>query len=293
MEFQTLITAEKALEHVDDANWAFVDCRFSLTDSEQGFRDYQVRHIRGAVYAHLNKDLSGPIIPGATGRHPLPEEKAIAQTLSRLGIDSQTQVVAYDEAGGNMAASRLWWLLHWAGHSAAAVLDGGLKEWLRLGYPTASGIEERPKKTFVPHFKREMVVDAGKIMALREDPSYVMIDARANDRYRGMNETIDPVPGHIPGAQNAPFLENLEPEGRFKPGTELKKRFDSISSLPADKTIMYCGSGVTAAHNALAFAIAGNGMPLLYVGSWSDWITDPARPVAVGEEMDRPRDFRG
>src|SRR5215831_7962763 len=134
MEFQTLITAEEAYQHLDDANWAFVDCQFALTDSEQGFRSYQANHIRGAVYADLNKDLSGPIIPGITGRHPLPNEQALAQTFSRLGIDGQTQVVAYDEAGGYMAASRLWWLLHWADHTAVAVLDGGLKAWIRQGY---------------------------------------------------------------------------------------------------------------------------------------------------------------
>src|SRR5215831_16673739 len=160
MKFTTLIDATTAHEHLADNNWVFVDCRFLLSDSEQGFRDYQSKHIKGAIYAHLNNDLSGPIVPGKTGRHPLPDAASIVQTFSRMGIDSQCQVVAYDDAGGNMAAVRLWWLLQWAGHDAVAVLDGGFKEWLRLSYPTASGVETRPARIFTPDFRHGMAVDA-------------------------------------------------------------------------------------------------------------------------------------
>lgn len=281
--FTTLITPEQAQKHLNDPNWIFIDCRFALADSEQGFRDYQAGHIRGAVYAHLNKDLSGPIIPGVTGRHPLPDEQTLAHTFSRLGIDAKTQVVAYDEAGGFMAASRLWWLLQWAGHSAAAALDGGLKEWVRLGYPTSTGIEVKPQRTFVAHYNREMSVNVSQVTVLRQNPSYAILDARANDRFRGMNETVDPVSGHIPGAKNVPFAENLDAAGKFKQPEQLKQRFDSINNVSAEQTIMYCGSGVTAAHNILAYVLAGRGMPRLYPGSWSDWITDPSRPIATGE----------
>jgi thiosulfate/3-mercaptopyruvate sulfurtransferase len=283
MKYTTLITAERAQKELHNPNWIFIDCRFALADSEQGFRDYQSGHIPGAVYAHLNMDLSGPIIPGVTGRHPLPDEQTMAETFSRLGIDAKSQVVAYDEAGGYMAASRLWWLLQWAGHTAAAVLEGGLKEWVRLGYPTSNGIEQKPKRTFVPHYNRNMSVEAAQVMSVRENPEFAVIDARAHDRFCGMNETIDPVAGHIPGASNLPFMDNLDSTGKFKTAEQLRHRFDAIGSTPAERTIMYCGSGVTAAHNVLAFVIAGKGMPRLYAGSWSDWITDPTRPIATGE----------
>lgn len=285
MTFKTLVDPEHAVQHLSDANWAFVDCRFLLSDPGRGFRDYQEAHIQGAVYADLDKDLSGPIVRGKTGRHPLPDERALEQTLSRFGIDSHTQVVTYDDAGGYMAAARLWWMLNWAGHEAVAILDGGFKEWLRLGYPTHNGIETRPAKTFVADYRNEMLVNAGQVADASRDRSYRILDARASDRYRGENETMDPVAGHIPGALNVPFIENLEESGRFKSPESLKKRFDAIGG-DASKTIFYCGSGVTAAHNVVAFLHAGMGVPRLYAGSWSEWITDPHRPVVVGDRTE-------
>jgi thiosulfate/3-mercaptopyruvate sulfurtransferase len=286
MKFTTLIDAPTAMEHLGSSDWIFVDCRFALSDPEQGFRDYQAKHIKGAVYAHLNKDLSGPIVPGKTGRHPLPDTTAVVQTFSRMGIDSKCQVVAYDDAGGYMAAARLWWLLQWAGHEAVAVLNGGFQEWQRLSYPTAGGAETRPSRTFMAAFKHAMVVDAEKIASVRHDTSYRIVDSRTRDRYRGENETIDPIPGHIPGALNAPFMENLDEAGRFMPADFLMKRFDVVSGKTPARTIFYCGSGVTAAHNVLAFAFARKEMPGLYVGSWSEWITDPTRPISTGSEPD-------
>lgn len=284
MNFQTLITAAQALEHIGDANWAFVDCRFLLSDPDCGFRDYQTAHIKGAVFADLNRELSAPVIPGVTGRHPLPSEESISKVFSSLGIDPQTQVVAYDEAGGHMAAARLWWLLNWAGHQAVAVLNGGFQEWTRLKYPTARGVEHRSPKTFVPHFNHDMVWGARQVQSILNDPSYVLVDSRTNDRYRGENEMVDPVAGHIPGAVNAPFPENVDEAGIFRPVDDLKKRFESLmDGRPPEHTIYYCGSGVTAALNILASVHAGKGMPRLYAGSWSDWITDPTRPIQKGD----------
>jgi thiosulfate/3-mercaptopyruvate sulfurtransferase len=281
--FQTIISAKDAAANVGKPDWVFIDCRFFLNDANRGPQEYQERHIRGAVFADLNGDLSGPVIPGKTGRHPLPDAESLSKTFSRFGIDAQCQVVAYDEAGGFMAAARLWWLLKWAGHDAVAVLDGGFKEWLRLGYPTASGKEQRPARTFIPHFRPEMVADAAQVESIRKDERYALVDCRASDRYRGENETIDPVGGHIPNALNAPFSENLNPSGTFKPAEELDRRLEGITGeRPADKKVFYCGSGVTAAHNILVLAHAGKGMSKLYAGSWSDWITNPDRPVAKG-----------
>jgi thiosulfate/3-mercaptopyruvate sulfurtransferase len=205
--------------------------------------------------------------------------------MSRLGIDRQAQVVAYDQGSGAMAAARLWWLLNWAGHDSVAVLNGGFTHWLALGYPGSSGCEERIQRHFVGHYRPDMVVTANEVLESITSGHHVLVDSRAHDRYRGENETIDPVAGHIPGAVSLPFAGNLGQDGLFREPDHLHEHFGRLAQAAAEESpVFYCGSGVTAAHNVLAFAHAGLGLPKLYAGSWSEWITDPTRPVATGEE---------
>ncbi|GIV61135.1 MAG: putative 3-mercaptopyruvate sulfurtransferase [Rhodothermaceae bacterium] len=257
-----------------------VDCRFSLQDPERGRRAYREAHIPGAVYAHLDDDLSGPVVPGRTGRHPWPDPDALAATLSAFGIDETVQVVAYDDAGGAIAA-RLWGLLTWLGHDAVAVLDGGWPAWQRAGYPVRGGEERRPPRRFVPRPRPGLLVTAGDVERVRQDPAWRLLDARAPERFRGEHEPIDPVAGHIPGAVSAPFAGNLDDGGRFLPPETLRARYATLlGEVPPERVVCYCGSGVTANHVRLAMAHAGLGLPRLYPGSWSEWITDPARPVA-------------
>jgi thiosulfate/3-mercaptopyruvate sulfurtransferase len=282
--YQPLIDAAELLQKLNDPSWAIVDCRFLLADSERGRQDYLKAHIPGAVYAHLNDDLSGEIIPGKTGRHPLPSPEAFARVLSAWGIDDTVQVVAYDDSNGSMAAARLWWMLRWMGHDAVAVLDGGWKRWQQAGYPEASGAESRPARTFPPQMRGGLVVTADDVLAHAQQPGSRVIDVRAAERYRGSQETIDPVAGHIPGARNLPFTEMLEADGRFQPPERLRARFQQVlGETPPEQAIFYCGSGVTAAHALLGLAQAGLGDGRLYAGSWSEWIIDPNRPTAKGE----------
>jgi thiosulfate/3-mercaptopyruvate sulfurtransferase len=285
MTYTTLISPSELSSHLSNPNWAIVDCRFDLKDAGRGRREYTLAHIPGAVYAHLDEDLSGPVVRGLTGRHPLPTVDSAAQTFARLGIGADVQVVAYDDLGGALAAARLWWLLRWLGHDAAAVLDGGWQAWIADESRPAheQGVEARPPRAFAPRERPEMVVTASQVDAARQDTAFRVLDARAADRYRGENETIDPVAGHIPGAISCPFAGNLNPSGAFRPADRLKARFERLlGGTPADQAIFYCGSGVTAAHNILAMAHAGLGLARLYAGSWSEWITDGRRPVAAG-----------
>jgi thiosulfate/3-mercaptopyruvate sulfurtransferase len=281
MTHTTLIDGAAAQAHITDRDWVFVDCRFDIKDAARGPREYRASHIQGAVYADLDKDLSGHVVPGRTGRHPLPDAESLVTVLGRLGIGPRTQVIAYDQSTGAMAAARLWWLLKWAGHDAAAVLDGGFEAWVRADLPCGSGPESRAPSAFAASFKPELEVDARQVLSVMEDPGWVLLDARTADRYRGENETIDPVAGHIPGAVSAPYGAAVGPEGRFKPQGEIARHYDSVTGgRDAAHTIVYCGSGVTAAHTVLACAHAGRGMPRLYAGSWSHWITDTDRPIA-------------
>ena len=284
MAFRLLLDASELKLHLEDKNWAVVDCRFSLDDTERGRRDYLKAHIPGAVYAHLDEDLSGKKIPGKTGRHPLPEIESLAAALSVRGIDADTQVVAYDDATGTMAA-RLWWLLEWAGHRNVAVLDGGWMSWVRSGLPSRSGLESRAPAHFEPRKVSGAYVTTAQMQEFLNDPHYVILDARGGPRFRGEVEPIDPVAGHIPGALSVPCEENVTPEGRFQSRDMLRRRFENfVKSVPPENVICYCGSGVTAAHNILAIAHAGLGRARLYAGSWSEWITDAARPIATGSK---------
>ncbi|HEX6509763.1 MAG TPA: sulfurtransferase [Chloroflexota bacterium] len=284
MHYQTLIDVKSVAAHLNDPSWLFVDCRAVLGKPEAGRELYLRDHIPGAVHADLERDLTGDIVPGRTGRHPLPSQMAFDPAMSRLGVDASTQVIAYDELNGGMAAARLWWLLRWAGHDRVAVLDGGFSHWRDAGLPTRAGDENRPPSTFRGCYRSEMVSNAGDTMQAAKSPGGRVIDSRAHDRYRGENEMVDPVAGHIPGAVNLPYGDNVTPDGRFLPPEELRARFQSQAQHQhANRPVFYCGSGVSAAQNILAYVHAGFDMPHLYVGSWSDWITDPERPVAVGE----------
>lgn len=283
MPYRTLIATNELADHLADPEWVIVDCRFQLSDTGKGEKDYIRAHIPGAQYAHLDRDLSGPIIPGVTGRHPWPTVEAAADYVASLGIGAHTQVVAYDDDNSEIAG-RLWWLLRWLGHADAAVLDGGWRKWQAEGRPTASGVETRAKRVFNPEPRHELVLDATQVAAIRSDPTYVLVDSRAPERYRGDIEPIDPVAGHIAGARNLPYAANLNPDMTFQPAPALQTRFRTLlGDLPAERAVFYCGSGVTAVHNLLAMLHAGVGEGRLYGGSWSDWITDSARPVAVGE----------
>lgn len=269
----TLISAGELARHAGDPNWAVLDCRFALADTERGERDYLQAHIPGAVYAHLDRDLSGFVISGVTGRHPLPPVEKAVQAFSRMGIDHHTQVVAYDDVGGALAAVRAWWMLRWLGHEAAAVLDGGWQSWQGGGYPTRSGQETRPPTQFNPYVREGMFVTAGDVERLRQDPDWKLVDVRAPERYRGEVEPIDRVAGHIPGAVNQPYQENLNPDLTFRSPQELKVHYNQVlKDTPAERTVFYCGSGVTSIHSVLAVMHAGLGEPKLYPGSWSEWI---------------------
>jgi thiosulfate/3-mercaptopyruvate sulfurtransferase len=270
--FTNIISAEDLNAHLRATDWVIVDCRFSLADTEEGRRNYAESHIPGAYFAHLDEDLSGPVISGKTGRHPLPDIDAFVKVLSSWGIEKGTQVVVYDDKGGAIAA-RLWWMLHWLGHESVAVLNGGWQYWLAQNYPVDNNIPEKKSGIFEPALNDKMTVNTAEVNMLKEDPIFKLIDSRTAPRYRGEEEPIDPVAGHIPGAINLPFPENLDEDMTLKSPEWLWDRFEEATGgKPGDLVVFYCGSGVTACHNILAFNYAGFSMPKLYPGSWSEWI---------------------
>ena len=274
--YNTLISVDELAQKLNAPRYVVIDCRFSLQGPEVGRQHYEQGHIAGACYAHLDADLSGPIIPGQTGRHPLPDVSTFAQTLGRWGIDAQSQVIAYDDMGGPFAA-RFWWMLKWLGHEKVAVLDGGWPVWLAAGHPTSIDACKPTTTTFVPHLQDHLLVTASDIE--HADSDILLVDARAEERHAGRHEPLDPVAGHIPSAVCYPWAANLDADKHFLEKAQLRDRFQEVAESPG--AICYCGSGVTAAHNALAIVHAGYPMPRLYAGSWSEWITDPSRPVAT------------
>lgn len=282
--YTSLISTAQLARYLEDPAWVIVDCSFASNTPESGAENYQNAHIPGAVYAHLNQDLSEPAIPGVTGRHPWPSVEKAVETLSRLGIDEKMQVVAYDSANGAVAAARLWWMLRWLGHTQAAVLNGGWQKWIAEERPVRSGMEERPRRTFRPqNVHPEMLVGIDKVDSMRRDPHCRVFDTRAAERYRGENETIDPVAGHIPGARSAPYANNLDDKGVFLPPARLRRYYRRLlEEIPPQNTVFYCGSGVTALHDLLAMEYAGLSGARLYAGSWSEWIADGKRPIQVG-----------
>jgi len=281
MAYTTLVSTDILTARLSDPNIVIVDCRYKLDDETWGRREYAAHHIPGAVYASLDHDLSGPKT-GTNGRHPLPDPRTFAQTLGRLGIASGMQVVAYDQDNG-MFAGRLWWMLRWLGHDAVAVLDGGFAKWTHEGRATASGDQARTPREFTASLQSQMVVDADRVSASLKSGESTLVDARAPERYRGEIEPLDKMPGHIPGAANHFFQWNLDERGTFRSPDDLRERLHrSIGDVPADRLVCYCGSGVTACHNLLALEHAGLSGAKLYPGSWSEWSSDPARPVERG-----------
>ena len=280
---QTLISATDLAAHIDDPAWVVVDCRHDLMNLAAGRDAYASGHLPGAVCADIETVLSGAT-NGADGvflgRHPLPDKEALTEALRGFGIGDTTQVVAYDAHGG-MFAARLWWLLRWLGHEAVAVLDGGLAAWEAAGQPLTTEVRTRPRGALSVRAPFVPTVTVREVLDNLESGKRIVIDARAADRYRGENETIDPVGGHIPGAKNRFFKDNLGPDGRFKDAAQLREELGALIDDPA-AAIMQCGSGVTACHNLLALEVAGLPGAALYPGSWSEWVGDPARPVAKG-----------
>jgi len=279
----TLISATDLSQHLTDDNWVILDCRHDLMNPNAGRDGFAIGHIQNAQFANIDTDLSGAKM-GADGkfrgRHPLPERAALIETLRGWGINDDTQVVAYDAHGG-MFAARLWWLLRWVGHPAVAVLDGGLAAWQAQGLPMVTPVATRARGAIAERASLVPTVSVEDVVANLATQARTVVDARAADRYRGENETIDPVGGHIPGAKNRFFKDNLNADGRFKGAAQLREEFAPLFAS-APQAIMQCGSGVTACHNLLALEVAGLPGAALYPGSWSEWCADPARPVATG-----------
>jgi thiosulfate/3-mercaptopyruvate sulfurtransferase len=284
----TLIEPPELAAHLEDPDWAIIDCRFDLARPDWGAQAFAAGHIPHALYAHLEHDLSAPRAP-RSGRHPLPQVELLAATFARFGIDERVQVIAYDQGAGAFAA-RLWWLLRWLGHPQVAVLNGGLAAWERAGLPLSSTIEARAPRQFRAGPDAHRVVSGSEVAALVSSGTLaragqLLIDARSADRFAGENETIDPVAGHIPGARNHPYAGNLDASGRFLDAARLRQAWEAtLRGASARQLIAMCGSGVTACHNLLALEVAGLRGARLFAGSWSEWITDPDHPVARGPE---------
>ncbi|WP_018151910.1 sulfurtransferase [Leeia oryzae] len=278
MSWSTLISAD-ALLSIPADKVIVVDCRHQLTDPEYGRRAYAAGHVTGARFFHLDEDLSGTKT-GVNGRHPLPPADVLATKLAAAGIHNDTQVVAYDDAGG-MYAARLWWLLRWLGHESVAVLDGGLAAYERVGGVLTTEVPVPVAGSFSIRPSLEKTVSATDI--LTADSHLLVLDARAPGRYAGEGETLDPVGGHIPGARNHFFQQNLDADGRFKSPDVLAAAFAGVlAGTQPDQVVNQCGSGVTACHNLLAMQYAGLPGAMLYPGSWSEWCADATRPVAIG-----------
>ena len=272
-----LVSCAELAEHLNDPDWRIVDCRHQLSDTAYGERVYAEGHLPNAFFMHLDRDLSAEK-NGRNGRHPLPDPQALARKLGAIGISKQTQVVVYDDAEG-MVAGRLWWMLRWLGHDKVALLDGGFNAWVKEGRPLT-----REKPQAVPAVfeaaPRAWTVSADDVLANLDTKAFLVIDARGADRFRGENETMDPVGGHIPGARNRCFRENLTADGRFRTAAELRSEFLALfAGVPPEQVVAQCGSGVSACHNLIAMEIAGVHGARLYPGSWSEWCSDPARPV--------------
>lgn len=279
MSDSCLIQAAGLADRLGDARLAIVDCRFELGKTGQGLRLYEAGHLPGAVFADMDEDLAGPVT-AMTGRHPLPSPEAFAGAMARWGIDTQTPVVAYDQGHG-AGAARLRWLLKATGHTAPIqVLDGGFAAWTAAGLPLSTAVDAR-EPTAVPARPFSGWLTATAVSEGLATQAIHLVDARGADRFAGQNETIDPVAGHVPGALNRPFLQNLGADGRFKPADVLRREWSALlGEEEGSRVVAMCGSGITACQNLLALEIAGLAGGQLYAGSWSEWIRDPRRPVA-------------
>ena len=282
--YQYLIGIDELRPQLGQANCRVVDCRFDLMQPAKGQDEYGQSHIPGAQYANLDEDLAGSV-SDATGRHPLPSTEAFANTLGAWGIDNMSQVIVYDHASGAIAA-RLWWMLRWVGHQQVAVLNGGYAAWQEAGYEVSDGDESVTAVQFRPEPDCGLVITTDELrnlVAVGHAPP--IVDARDSSRFAGRSEPIDSVAGHVPGAVNHPFSESVNASGRWKSGDELRNGWTQVLGADTDRHwVSMCGSGVTACHLALSAGLAGYAQPRLYVGSWSEWIRDPERPVATDPE---------
>ena len=276
--YDTLIDIHTVNKYLEDPNWLIFDCRFNLSEPDAGRSAYLTGHIPGSYYVHLDEDLTGQIIPGITGRHPLPKPEDFVARLESWGLRNEMQVVIFDQGPGGIAA-RFWWMLRWINFSNVAVLDGGWSAW-EANYSVDQLIpEKRNPEKLDWQLRSDRVVDVNFVDQIKHESEYLLIDSRDQSRYLGIEEPIDPVKGHIPGAVNKPFKENLQTDGYWKSRDALNARFTFPKSFHESKTIFYCGSGVTACHNILAYKHAGKGDALLYPGSWSHWITNERRSI--------------
>lgn len=255
--------------------WRVFDCRHDLFKPELGAQQYREGHIPGALFAGMEQDLSGPKT-GTNGRHPLPSLDSFTAWIGRQGLKPSDAIVCYDGSNGSMA-SRLWWMLRWAGHDAVAVLDGGLAKWVKEGRPVTAEVPSFPPTAWTAKPRTAMAVDVAYVAANRQKD--LLVDARAAARFRGEQEPIDPVAGHIPGALNRFNGDNVNADGTFRDAATLRREYEALlGGRPPSEVVNYCGSGVAACHNLLAMEIAGLAGSRLYAGSWSEWIADPARP---------------
>ena len=284
MPLAQLISPQQLAERQKAGGVVILDCRFALEDPDYGRCSYAEGHIEGAQYADLERHLSGPVTKGVTGRHPLPAADTLVQQLRAWGISADTDIVLYDDGPGAYAA-RAWWLLAWLGkRDGVFILDGGLKAWHAAGFPLSLDAPLVEPGTFAGMPDNRLLLDAEHLQKRLAQSGLTLIDARAQARFRGEVEPIDPIAGHIPGAQCAAFNENLGADGRFLPAEQLKQRFAAqLQGRSPDELVAYCGSGVTACHNLFALSLAGYPLGKLYAGSWSEWITDPAREIATGD----------
>ena len=284
MPLAQLLTADRLQTRLGQPGLIILDCRFALDDPAYGQRSYAAGHIAGAQFADLERDLSGPVSKGVSGRHPLPEPQALLKRLRTWGLNDNSTVVLYDDGPGTFAA-RAWWLLAWLGkREGVYLLDGGLQAWREAGFDLTHALPNPAPGDFDGQADAGLLVDAVELQQRLADPQLTLLDARALPRFRGEVEPLDPVAGHIPGARCAPCSDNLDSSGRFLPTAQLRQRFAAqLGERPASALVAYCGSGVTACHNLFALCLAGYPLAPLYAGSWSEWITDPARPVATGD----------
>ena len=274
----TLISTETLTSHLDDPSWLIADCRYNLKDEQWGHAQYVAGHIPGAIFVNVAHDLAGAPT-GTNGRHPLPSPEDMGATFGRLGIGPGTQVVAYDQDAGPYA-SRLWWMLRYLGHDAVAVLDGGWAKWIREGRPARSGGKLRAAAAFTPRVRTEMRVTVDEAARRVGDPGVLFVDARSPERFEGQPDPLDNVPGHIPGARNRYYKDNVAGDGTMRSADALRADFERIlGDRAADQVVMYCGSGITACQNLLAMEHTGMRGMKLFAGSWSEWEADPARPV--------------
>lgn len=283
MIYNTIISAQELNTIINNDKVRVFDCRFSLKDPQGGLKNYQAGHLPNAQFADMDTQLSSPMTE-TSGRHPLPDVQTFINQLKQWGVDNDTQVIAYDDISGAFAA-RLWWMMRWLGHDNVAVLNGGIQKWTEAGYAISQDHVEYVPGNFSGVANMDWLVDIDTVQSELTASKITLIDARSSDRFTAKDQQTDPVPGHVPGAINLPFPGNLTKDGLFETPDVIKQRFTNvIQDQPTTHVVNMCGSGVTACHNLLAQAIAGLPPSKVFIGSWSQWIRDPSRPVATGDE---------